>query len=238
MDGSHGRELPQKRVDVRIALRGVRIRAAADDAAQTASRQTHGRMLARQRDVQQNAQRENVRPHVAAGEAELLRRGIARRAEQARVRVGRAEHGRGRVQIQQHNAALPRQHDVLRLHVAMDKAEAVERFQPQAELPRDRGRLRLAQKHPAQDVRQERPVDILLLTDRIAVRVIAGIDPRQLRRFAFGERAAGHVRARVPAQDTPLALRRLGQPERVLFFSKASHQPKSAFLRDILKCDH
>ena len=144
MDGPFGRELPQQRVDVRVALRGVRIRTAADDAAQTALCQTHGRVLARQRDVQQNAQRENIRAHVAAGEAELLRRGIARRAEQARVRVGRTHHGRSRVQIQQHNAALLRQHDVLRLHVTVDKAEAVERLQSKADLPRDGGGLRFA----------------------------------------------------------------------------------------------
>ena len=120
----------------------------------------------------------------------------------------------------------------------MDKAEAVERLQSKAELPRDSGGLRLAQKHPAQNIRQDRPVNILFLADCIAVRVIAGIDPGQLRRFAFDERAAGHVRARIAAQNALLALRCLGQPERILFFSKAPHQPQSAFLRNILKCAH
>ena len=120
----------------------------------------------------------------------------------------------------------------------MDKAEAVQRLQAQTELPHDGGRLCLAQKRPAQNIRQERAVDILLLADRVPVRVIAGVDPRQLRRFVFGEHAARHVHARITAQNALLALRRLGQPERILFFSKAPHQPQSAFLCDFLKCDH
>ena len=238
MRGPGLRQLPQKGAHGLIALVGVRMRAAADDAAEPALRQTHRRVLARQHDVQQHAQRENIRPHVAAGKAELLRRSIPGRAEQARVAVGAAEQRRSRVEIQQHHAALLRQHDVFRLHVPVDVAEAVQRLQRGTELPRRGGCLPLVQQRPAQKVREQRPVDIFLLADGVFVRVLAGVDLRQLRRLHADELSADRILPRVAAQDAFFSLRRLREPELLRLSRQRLQQPQIMLLRKLLKKIH
>ena len=238
MRGPGLRQLPQQGVDGLVALGGVRVRAAADDPAEPPLRQTHRRVLARQHDVQQHAQRENIRPHVAAGKAELLRRGIAGRAEQARVAVGAAEQRRSRVQIQQHHAALLRQHDVFRLHVPVDVAEAVQRLQRGAELARRGSRLPLVQQRPVQKIREQRPVDIFLLADGVFVRVLAGVDLRQLRRLHADELAAERVPPRVAAQDAQFALRRLREPDCLRLPAQRLQQPQAVFPGKLLKKIH
>ena len=238
MRGPGLRQLPQQGVDAFVALGGVRVRAAADDPAEPPLRQAHRRVLARQHDVQQHAQRENIRPHVAAGKAELLRRGIAGRTEQARVAVGAAEQRRSRVQIQQHHAALLRQHDVFRLDVPVDVAEAVQRLQRGAKLARRGGRLPLVQQRPAQKIREQRPVDIFLLADGVLVRVLAGVDLRQLRRLHADELAAERVPPRIAAQDAFFSLRRLREPDRLRLPAQRLQQPQAVFPGKLLKKIH
>lgn len=151
---------------------------------------------------------------------------------------GAAEQRRSRVQIQQHHAALLRQHDVFRLHVPVDVAEAVQRLQRSAKLARRGGRLPLVQQRPAQKIREQRPVDIFLLADGVFVRVLAGVDLRQLRRLHADELAAERVPPRIAAQDARFALRRLREPDRLRLPAQRLQQPQAVFPGKLLKKIH
>ena len=82
-------------------------------------------MIAGKHDIQNDAERVNIRTAVRLGQAVLFRRGITGGTEHNRVRRTGCFPDPGSVKIDQDGFASA-QNDILRLHITVDCSEAVE----------------------------------------------------------------------------------------------------------------